>query len=150
MAKATIDKEQVISYIENLSLLEVKELVDELKERLGVEEMPAMGAMMMPGPGAGAAPAEAEEEKTEFNVVLTAVGEKKIAVVKEVRAVTGLGLGGVWLGVYPREDRVDGIRILLGLPEHIVPLCLIPIGYKGEEKPPANRYDASKVHDNGW
>ncbi len=92
MAKATLDKEQVISYIENLSLLEVKELVDELKERLGVEDMPAMGAMMMLGPGAGAAPAEAEEEKTEFDVVLTAVGEKKIAVIKEVRAVTGLGL----------------------------------------------------------
>ena len=92
MAKATLDKEQVISYIENLSLLEVKELVDELKERLGVEDMPAMGAMMMPGAGAGTATAEAEEEKTEFDVVLTAVGEKKIAVIKEVRAVTGLGL----------------------------------------------------------
>ena len=65
-------------------------------------------------------------------------------------AAQAKGLGVVWLGVYPREDRVDGIRILLGLPEHIVPLSLIPVGFKGEEKPPANRYDASKVHHNGW
>jgi large subunit ribosomal protein L7/L12 len=91
MAEATLDKEQVISYIENLTLLEVKDLVDELKERLGVEEMPAGGGMMMmPGMAAGAA--DEAEEKTEFDVVLTSFGEKKIAVIKEVRAITGLGL----------------------------------------------------------
>ncbi len=91
MAEATLEKEQVISYIENLSLLEVKELVDELKERLGVDDMPMGGGMMMmAGPGADAG--AAEEEKTEFDVVLVGVGEKKIAVIKEVRAITGLGL----------------------------------------------------------
>jgi large subunit ribosomal protein L7/L12 len=93
MAEATLDKEQVISYIENLTLLEVKELVDDLKDRLGVEDMPAGGGMMMmPGMAAGAAGGEAAEEKTEFDVVLTSFGEKKIAVIKEVRAITGLGL----------------------------------------------------------
>ena len=65
-------------------------------------------------------------------------------------AAQAKGLGAVWLGVYPREDRVAGIRKVLGLPEQIVPLSLIPVGYKGEEKPPANRYDASRVHHNGW
>lgn len=65
-------------------------------------------------------------------------------------AVEAKGLGAVWLGVYPREERVAGIRKLLGLPEHIVPLSLIPIGHKGEKKPRANRYDASKVHYNRW
>ena len=65
-------------------------------------------------------------------------------------AAQAKGLGAVWLGVHPREDRVAGIRKLLGLPEQIVPLSLIPVGFKGEEKPPANRYDASKVHHNGW
>lgn len=65
-------------------------------------------------------------------------------------AAEALGLGAVWLGVYPREDRIAGIRQLLGLPERIVPLSLIPVGYKGEQKPPANRYDASRVHHNGW
>jgi nitroreductase len=65
-------------------------------------------------------------------------------------AAQAKGLGAVWLGVYPREDRVAGIRKLLGLPEHSVPLSRIPIGYKGEEKPPADRYDASRVHHNRW
>ena len=65
-------------------------------------------------------------------------------------AVEAKGLGAVWLGVYPREDRVNGLRELLGLPEHVVPLSLIPIGYKGEEKPPANRYDPSRVHRDRW
>jgi nitroreductase len=65
-------------------------------------------------------------------------------------AVEAQGLGGVWLGVYPREDRVSGIRKLLNLPDHIVPLSLVPVGYKGERKPPADRYDASRVHRNGW
>lgn len=65
-------------------------------------------------------------------------------------AVEALGLGAVWLGVYPREDRETGIGKLLGLPEHIVPLSLIPVGYKGEQKPPAERYDASRIHHNRW
>mgnify|MGYP003572018153 CR=1 FL=1 len=91
MADATLDKEQVISYIENLTLLEVKDLVDELKDRLGVEDMPAGGGMMMM-PGMAAGGAEEAEEKTEFDVVLTSFGEKKIAVIKEVRGITGLGL----------------------------------------------------------
>jgi nitroreductase len=65
-------------------------------------------------------------------------------------AAQAKGLGAVWLGVYPRDDRVDGIRKVLGLPEHIVPLSLIPVGHKAEEKPPADRYDASRVHHNGW
>jgi nitroreductase len=65
-------------------------------------------------------------------------------------AAQAKGLGAVWLGVYPREDRVAGIRKVLGLPEHIVPLSLIPVGHKGEEKPPANRYDPSRVHHDRW
>jgi nitroreductase len=65
-------------------------------------------------------------------------------------AVEALGLGAVWLGIYPQEDLEDGIKKLLELPEHIVPLSLIPVGYKGEHKPPAERYDASRVHHNKW
>lgn len=90
MPEATVEKEQVISFIENLTLIEAKELVDDLKERLGVDDMPAMGPMMVAG--GAAAGGEPEEEQTEFDVVLTGAGEKKIAVIKEVRAITGLGL----------------------------------------------------------
>jgi nitroreductase len=59
-------------------------------------------------------------------------------------------LGAVWLGVYPREERVAGLRKLLGIPEHVIPFSLIPIGYPAEQKPRANRYDISRVHDNRW
>ncbi len=60
------------------------------------------------------------------------------------------GLGAVWLGVYPREERVAGLRRLVGLPQHVIPLALIPIGYPAEDKPPADRYDTSRVHQDGW
>ena len=74
-----------------LSLMQAKELADYLKEVYGIEPA-AGGAVMMAGPAQAAAPAEAAEEKTTFNVVLTAFGDKKIQVIKEVRALTGLGL----------------------------------------------------------
>jgi len=60
------------------------------------------------------------------------------------------GLGAVWLGVYPRAERVQDIRRLLGLPEHVIPLCVVSIGYPAEHKDPANRYDAARVHYNCW
>ena len=60
------------------------------------------------------------------------------------------GLGAVWLGVYPREDRVTGLKKLLNLPDHVLPLALVPIGFPAEEKPPANRYYPSTVHHNHW
>lgn len=65
-------------------------------------------------------------------------------------AVQEKGLGAVWLGIYPEEDRVAGIRQLLNIPANIIPLSLIPIGYPGEEKPPANRYDPARIHYNKW
>jgi nitroreductase len=65
-------------------------------------------------------------------------------------AAHALGLGAVWLGCYPREERVAGLRSLLGLPEHIVPLALVPIGYPAETKPSGSRYDPERVHRNGW
>jgi nitroreductase len=65
-------------------------------------------------------------------------------------AATALGLGTVWLGVYPREDRVRGLRKLLGIPEHVIPFSIIPIGYPAERKPPADRYEDSRVHSDRW
>lgn len=60
------------------------------------------------------------------------------------------GLGAVWLGVYPREDRVGEVRKALGIPETVIPLCAIAVGYPAEQKPPADRYDAARVHHNAW
>jgi len=85
---AGIKKEDVIGFIENMSVLELSELVKELEEKFGVS---AAAPVAVAAAGGGAAPAEAAE-KTEFDVVLTSFGAQKIKVIKEVRAVTGLGL----------------------------------------------------------
>jgi large subunit ribosomal protein L7/L12 len=90
MAKASISKEDLIEFVSNMSVLELSELIKELEEKFGVSAAAPM-AMMAAGPAAGAAGAAAEE-KTEFDVIITASGDKKIQVIKEVRAITGLGL----------------------------------------------------------
>ncbi|NDF13861.1 50S ribosomal protein L7/L12 [bacterium] len=84
---STVSKEQVISYIENLSVIELSNLVKELETKFGVSSAPV--AVAVAGGGAGAA---AAAEKTEFDVVLSSGGDNKINVIKEVRAITGLGL----------------------------------------------------------
>jgi large subunit ribosomal protein L7/L12 len=89
MAKASITKEDVIEFVSNMSVLELSELVKEMEEKFGVSAA-APVAMMAAGPAEGAA--AAAEEKTEFDVIITAAGDKKIQVIKEVRAITGLGL----------------------------------------------------------
>jgi nitroreductase len=60
------------------------------------------------------------------------------------------GLGAVWLAIYPREPRILGLRKLLRLPENIMPLSLVALGYPIENKLPANRFDQSKIHHNKW
>ena len=91
MAKADITKEDVIEFIANMSVLDLSELIKEMEEKFGVSAA-APVAMMAAGPGDASGGAEAAEEKTEFDVILTAHGDKKIQVIKEVRAITGLGL----------------------------------------------------------
>jgi nitroreductase len=60
------------------------------------------------------------------------------------------GLGAVWLGVFPREERMRGLHRLLALPDYIVPITLIGVGYPNESKPRPERYDGSKIHRNKW
>jgi large subunit ribosomal protein L7/L12 len=87
-----ITKEQVVDFIANMTVLELSQFIKELEEKFGVSAAaPAMG-MVMAAPAAGGEAAPAEEEKTEFDVVLTGSGGNKIAVIKVVRALTGLGL----------------------------------------------------------
>jgi large subunit ribosomal protein L7/L12 len=85
----TITKEDVVSFIENMSVLELAQLVKDLEAKFGVSAAAPMAVAM---PGAGGAAAPAAEAKTEFTVVLAVAGDKKINVIKEVRAITGLGL----------------------------------------------------------
>ncbi len=94
-------KEDILESIANMTVLELSELLKEFEETFGVT---AAAPVAVAGPatgGGGAAPAEAEEEKDEFDVVLTEAGDKKIQVIKEVRALTNLGLKEA-------KDLVDG------------------------------------------
>ena len=84
---ADISKDQVVEFLENMTVLEMSEFVKELEEKFGVSA--AAPVAVAAGPAAGG---EAAEEKTEFDVVLASVGDKKINVIKVVRAITGLGL----------------------------------------------------------
>jgi len=61
-----------------------------------------------------------------------------------------LGLGAVWLGVHPLPERVEGIRRLLALPDHIVPFAVVAVGHPVERKPPAERFDPARVHRECW
>ena len=81
-------KEDVVSFIDNMTVMEMSEFVKELEDKYGVTAAAPAVAIAAPAAGGEAA----AEEKTEFDVILTAIGDKKIQVIKEVRAITGLGL----------------------------------------------------------
>ena len=87
---ADISRNDVIDFISNMTVLELSEFIKELEEKFGVSAAAPVG-MVMAGPAEGGAAAEVEE-KTEFDVILLGAGDKKIQVIKEVRAITGLGL----------------------------------------------------------
>ena len=94
---ADIKKEDVVAFIENMTVLEMADFVKELEDKFGVSAAAPVAVAAMPGAAAGAA----EEEKTEFDVVLAEIGAEKIKVIKVVRALTGLGLKEA-------KDLVDG------------------------------------------
>ncbi|MFH1021026.1 MAG: 50S ribosomal protein L7/L12 [Pseudomonadota bacterium] len=85
-----VSKEDVIDFISNMTVLELSELIKELEDKFGVSAAAPMA--MMAAPAAGGDAAAAAEEKTEFDVILVTAGDKKIGVIKEVRAITSLGL----------------------------------------------------------
>jgi len=101
MAKAKVNKEDVIKYIEEMSVLELAELVKELEERFGVTAAAPVAMGMAAPVGVSGAAAEVEEQ-TEFDVVLTGFGDKKIQVIKAVRELTSLGLKEA-------KDLVEGV-----------------------------------------
>ena len=94
-------KEEILDSIANLTVLELSELLKEFEEKFGVTAAAPVAAYAGPMPGAGGGAAEAEAEQDEFDVILTAAGDKKIQVIKEVRALTNLGLKEA-------KDLVDG------------------------------------------
>ena len=85
-----VTKDDVIEFISNMTVLELSELVKELEDKFGVSA--AAPVAVAAGPAAGGDAGAAAEEKTEFDVILTSAGDKKIGVIKEVRGITALGL----------------------------------------------------------
>ena len=83
-----VTKDEVVSFIDSMTVLEMSEFVKELEEKYGVTAAAPAAAVAVPVGGGEAA----TEEKTEFDVILAAAGDKKIQVIKEVRTITGLGL----------------------------------------------------------
>jgi len=94
-----VTKADILDAIANMTVLDLSELIKEMEEKFGVSAAAAAVAVAAPAAGGGAA--AAAEEKTEFDVILAAAGEKKVEVIKVVRAVTGLGLKEA-------KDLVDG------------------------------------------
>ena len=86
-----VSREDVLKYIENSTMLEISELIKDIEEKFGVTAAAPIAVAAGPAQ-AGAAPTEVAEEKTEFDIVLVSAGEKKIQVIKVVRAITNLGL----------------------------------------------------------
>ena len=93
-----LSKDEILNAIAEMSVMDVVELVEAMEEKFGVSAQAAVAVAAGPAAGGEAA---AEEEKTEFDIVLTAIGEKKVNVIKAVRAITGLGLKEA-------KDLVDG------------------------------------------
>jgi len=87
---ADVTRSDVLEYLEKASMLEISELIKEIEEKFGVTAAAPVAVAAGPAPAAGAG--EAAEEKTEFDVILSSAGDKKIQVIKVVRAITGLGL----------------------------------------------------------
>jgi large subunit ribosomal protein L7/L12 len=92
MATKTLDKDQILEAIDNMTVLELSELVKAFEERYGVTAAAPVAVAAAPAGGDGAAAAAPVEEQTEFDAVLTEVGANKILVIKGVRELTGLGL----------------------------------------------------------
>jgi large subunit ribosomal protein L7/L12 len=90
MAKMTVDN--ILDAIKDLSVLEAAELSKKIEEEFGIQAAAPMAVGAVAGPAGAGEPAEEAEEQTEFDVVLTSAGDKKIQVIKEVRALTSLGL----------------------------------------------------------
>ena len=95
-----VDKEEILETIGNMSVMEIVDLISAMEEKFGVSAAAAVAAM--PAGAAGAADAAPAEEQTEFNVVMTSFGEKKVNVIKTIRAITGLGLKEA-------KDLVEGV-----------------------------------------
>ena len=88
--------------------------------------------------------------KANLNEVSYMLQDLSAAVENILLAATALGLGSCWLGMHPRQDRMDGIRNLFNFPDNIIPMCGIALGWPAEEPEPRTRYKAERIHLEKW
>jgi nitroreductase len=92
-----------------------------------------------------AEPKKAFEESKEFAIIDASLASENILL-----AIEALGLGGVWTAVYPDDDRMEFVRKVLGIPQNVIPLNVIPIGTPTGEDKPKDKYDKEKIHWGKW
>ncbi|MGI6428000.1 MAG: nitroreductase family protein [Natronincolaceae bacterium] len=89
-------------------------------------------------------------DKTKQDVFGFLISDCSASVQNMLLAVHGLGLGAVWCGIYPREHLIEGMADVLNLPEHIIPVGMVVVGIKDEEKSAIDRYNEGKIHYDRW
>ena len=120
--------------------------IDERAKLEEIAEFHQYGKMAKDAPLAIAVLADESIEPTkEYNLQNCSA-----AIENMLLAAHALGLGAVWLGINPREQRMEGVRTMLGLPEDITPVAIVVVGRPAEKKERADRYDPKRVHRNKW
>lgn len=104
-------------------------------------------AKMLPKAGCGIIVCGDEEKQPNRGFL---VEDCSAAIQNMLLAAHGIGLGAVWCGIYSVDKLVDSAKDVLGLPENIIPIGMVVVGVKDEEKEPTDRYDVNKIHYNGW
>lgn len=104
-------------------------------------------AKMLPKAGCGIVVCGNKEKQIETGFI---VSDCSASIQNMLLAAHGLGLGGVWCGVYPIHELIEPMTALLGLPDHIIPIGIVVVGVKDEEKNELDKYDESSIHYNSW
>ncbi len=102
---------------------------------------------MLPNAGCGIVVCGDSHQQAETGFL---VADCSAAIQNILLAAHGIGLGAVWCGLYPKEDLTEPMSKLLGLPSNVIPIGIIAVGHKGEQKRSADRYDRSKIHLERW
>lgn len=122
-------------------------IIRERKQLISLASVLRFGKMLEKAPVAVTVCANLDEEKYHGYWVQ----DCSAAAQNMLLAAHALGLGAVWLGVYPIEDRVANIQKILDLPERVIPLCLVSLGYPaGKNSQPEKRFDLARVYNGGW
>ncbi|MGC9347961.1 MAG: nitroreductase family protein [Anaerolineae bacterium] len=119
-------------------------VVDEREKLNGIMEVHPYSKMLAQAPMAIVVCGDTQVSSSYFQQDCAAAIENMLL------AARALDLGTVWLGVYPRKDRVAGVRELFGIPDHVAPLAVVALGHPAEDKGRVDRWSEEKVHSNEW